>query len=286
MTTFRALSPGDDPAPLVDSAATWKVLTEIMNRYLNGEFEAGSRQRDSARKLWITNSAGRDMAYGEIMQISGWSDPPTVDTAEAGHQSPIVAADEPVWHTAISNLAVADSSIADGDLMAYPSRNWAVVKITSTVPGDYLMVDPTTPKHMKPASSGIYRTVAIDSTNSYAIAELTQSQPLWRYELTETPQSPSSTAAKLVELDGTDYATTIALEDPRNILAGVDNDHQGFCVHCGNEFHAIFDRELNTIQVVSDITIGAASITIERKNAVVLGDTDLVDEVVAGTECP
>lgn len=78
--------------------------------------------------------------------------------------------------------------------------------------------------------------------DDYAMICLGFGSSLWHFELTQDAQThPATTTAKLVRLDGTEYAPTVDLSDRTGML--VDTSAVagaiGQCKHVGNTFQVI-----------------------------------------------
>ncbi|MEO1530216.1 MAG: hypothetical protein AAFX06_32905 [Planctomycetota bacterium] len=240
---FSSPSPGDNPFDSILSARFLRVLTEVANLYEAGRLQNAATPVVATRNIRIENGTGSDIEKGQLLHIESLDAPASQDVLRARNSNPITVADEPAWHTNIANVTPTITDVPDGQFIEYPTEPWALVQLGSTAAGatDFLMVDPANPTKMKAASSGIYRTIGYDEANMVAIADLTQSQPFWHYELLEDPKGPATTRARLLGTDGVPFTTGAAfinLSDPLGILSDsmAEEGYQGICQQVGNRF--------------------------------------------------
>jgi hypothetical protein len=184
----------------------------------------------------VKNSSGRDYGVGEAFQIDSYRGP--ADKYEV-EQSPLVNCIEPTWHTAIDKIVIAAEPIPDTEFGIAVVAGVCVIKAPSAGSDSFVMINPSTTYEMKGGGeSGIAKVLAEIDTD-YVLANFGERQNLWSYELTQDSRAPSATSAKLLNLDGTEYASTITLTDPDGLMDDQVSGDQGFCLQIGNEFYAI-----------------------------------------------
>lgn len=233
---FKRPNPGDDFRPLFTSARFWQVLVDVANRYVRDGFSSATAEsRDTV--VTLTNATG-DRQPGELVQVSTLTEP-TANIIDAYYESPHLTTESVTWHTAIDKVTPVPFAVADGELFEKPTQ-FSRVKLKSGTSGPYLMIDPDTPTQMIAGTSGIYKTIGIDATNNIAVADLTQSQLFFHYELLQDPQGPSTTRARLRFTDDTELSSTaeINLSDPLGMLSGSSaaSGYVGMCQLVGNTF--------------------------------------------------
>ena len=234
---------GKDPSDLVDSARYHTDLILMLSAYKRGEFTRADPVRSVDPTIWVANDSGDSMDAGTLLQIATM-DPATI--AELAARSPTFTAITPTWHTAIDNLFVLNQPAVNNQAIPYHLRGWATVLLTDHTAGDrWVMPDPFDPTKMRTADAGIYKILGLDEGNNVATVDLTQSQTLWRYELTQDSQAPEVTTAKLLRIDGDVYAISnenpaiINLADPDGLMDDQVSGDRGWCHHVGNQFIAI-----------------------------------------------
>lgn len=236
---FRLPQPGDELDQLVLTAKFQKEVVKLVNNQPNKVGKRNNKGRTD-RHIWVKNT-GTNRDFGELLQIDAMTQP-SAALARTFHASPTMTAIEPIWHTNIDNLIVTNDLPAN-HTMAYRPQSWATVKVTVVRDSDrWVMVDPLFPERCITSDAGIYKILGVDKTNNLATVDLTQSQPIWHFELTQDPQThPLTTTAKLLRLDGDAYADEVDLTDRTGLLAAVSasTGTQGQCLHVGNKFVVI-----------------------------------------------
>ena len=214
-------------------AADWNRIVDLVSVSSSGNPAAvGGMSRVAAQ---VVNDSGRDYDLGEIMQLDGFAGP-TAEPPYEAISSILYSADQPTWHTAISMPAVAAEPIPDGEQGVVVLFGQCVIAVSNTATDDSVMIDATTTYQGKVSSGGIAKYLGrID--DDYVVACLGWHSRLWRYKLTQASQAPSVTTANLVDLGGTQFATSINLSDPLSIGDGDAIDYEGYCLQVGNEFH-------------------------------------------------
>lgn len=230
---------------LIDRADIWSDIVDLINAYKTGRLDPVGYEPDRERLIHLENTSGYDRMAGVLQQIDPFTEPDEA-TEDLFIESPVGETSDPVWHTAIDNLVVVPSDVLENGVFSYPSLSWAVVVVTDQVDVDdrWVMVDPAEPTKMKTADAGIYRIIGYvgegEDTEKRAIVDLTQSQTLWRYELTDDSNAPDATDAKLLRLDGTEFSSGSVTEisDPDGLMDDQVAGDKGFCIHAGNKFYA------------------------------------------------
>ena len=233
--------PGQDASPLVDSAQYHADIIAMLNAYHRGDFNRVEPTLRPGRHIWITNNHS-NMEAGEVLQIQSMNQP-TEALAESFHRSPTMEASEAVWHSEIDNLVVLNNAVLANDTFTHHPTNWTSVKVTIEKNTDrYVMIDPEFPTQFKTSDVGIFKILGLDETNDRAIVDLTQSSDLWRFELTEEPnEHPETTMAKLMRMDGDEFASECEISDPTGMFDDVSaaSGTIGQCRHSGNRFFVI-----------------------------------------------
>jgi hypothetical protein len=231
--------PGQPAAKLVDSASVWGQLLDMLAAYERGEFDHPENSHIRDRHIWITNASGAAREAGEVLQIEAMPQPAS-GIVESFHQSPAMEATTPVWHSAIDKLFVLTTATPNNQMVAYQPRDWVSVKCTAGDAGDrYVMIDPANPTRFKTSDAGLYRILEYDVNHDIAVVDLMHSQPLWRYELKEDSNAPATTNAKLLRLDGVEYASQINLSDSEGLTTDDEAGDTGYCLFAGGKFIAI-----------------------------------------------
>jgi hypothetical protein len=227
------------PADFIESAAVWSDIFRLLNEWKAGRLNPVAEQRSRAAGVNVSNASGNDREAGEVLQIDSMEQPDEA-IVDAFMSAPVVDAIDPVWHTDIDNLVVVSGGVLDDSIFTWKPRHWTVVKVTVEEATDrFVMLDPDNLNQMKTADAGIWRIIGLDEENELAVVDLNSSQPFWRYELTETSQAPETTEAKLIRVDGTEFTDEINLSDPLSLMDDQSSGDKGWCIHIGNEFHAI-----------------------------------------------
>lgn len=246
MTVPSKPSPNQDAAPFLASATMWSLIIDMLTEWRSGKFTQ-QPQRPGGKKTAprVKRNDTNLRAAMVIQQVDSVEDPAlgTSDTEllRQASKNLILKVKDPVWHTAIDNLVIPKSPIRNDVLSTVYSSRYAVLPVSGTASGrGYAMIDPTTTTTLKASTSGIYKIVTtLSDANSTSIVDLWQSQPLWKYELTQDSQAPSDTTAKLLMLDNTQFAASINLSDPDSLMSDQVSGDKGWCIHCGNKFYAI-----------------------------------------------
>lgn len=235
---YQLPKPGQ-PADFIESASLWVDVFRMLNEWKSGKFDPNNAAKSRAPVISVQNTTGNEREPGEILQIDTMEQPEE-GVLDAFMSAPIVEAIDPVWHTDIDRLVIVTGGVIDEGIFPWEPRNWAVVKVTVEETTDrYVMLDPDNINQMKTADAGIWRIIGLDEENETAIVDLHSSQPMWRYQLTEGSNAPEETAAKLIRVDGTEFSDSINLSDPLGLMDDQSTDDEGWCIHVGNEFHAI-----------------------------------------------
>lgn len=235
--------------------------------------------------LMTKNVSGEDFEVGEPVV---WSS--TLSVASTSDFNPresfaeyVCESDRPTWHSDVISLGCVLDDTPNGEFGRVVIGGLAILKLSSGS-GDWASPDPADDTQWKlSTSSGMVR--VINKINAdYAIAQIGVDQPRWRYRLNADSAAPSLTSAKLLSLDGTEFASSVDLSDPFSISSGQETDDEGFCVYASGKFYAETPKP-SRVQMVTDVIVGLNDLTIQRKNVSVFGAEDITDEVIAGTEC-
>lgn len=188
----------------------------------------------------IRNDTGGDLDFAELVHVtdylSRYEDKPLQIATNTRYSGESVE-----WHNKIARVAVTAMPIPDGEFGDVILFGQCVVKAENAatagdqVEGEYVMIDPSTPKQVATSTGGIGRIIARSGQNHINIM-LGITQPLFRYRMLEASQAPETTLAKLVSLDGDDIGD-IDLSDPLSIAINEGTDDEGFCEMIGNTFH-------------------------------------------------
>jgi len=212
------------------------------------------------------NTRNRLIEFGTVLRVTGPNLPPSgggSPSPDLFRYNPQVLTSDPAWHTAIDNLVPVTENVpsssavdkADGGAWHGMAATTAMlrVRLGASPPTDrYLMLDPygayspAGGNHvMRTSDAGVWKIIAIDLESSSsdglrsALVDMRIGQPLWRYELTEDSQAPATTKAKLIRLDGDEFAPEIDLSDPLSLMDDQLEEDVGYCMNVGNAFHAI-----------------------------------------------
>lgn len=236
--------PGTDAESLLLNSAFFGDLVDLLNAYKAGSLNPPVLPLDDFGRLTLENTTGVDILAGEVQQIKPIAALPTGSGDElvhwTWHENPNMELLVPTWHTAIDNLVAIQTDIADGETYEHSPRHFGTVLATVVETTDrYVMLDPANPRRMRTAPSGIWKIIQQDG-NGRCLVDFRESQPLWRYKLTQSSQAPATTTAKLIRLDdGDDFsATEFDLSDPLSLTDRQGVDGEGYCHLVGNEFHA------------------------------------------------
>ena len=215
------------------TASTWNSLVDRLPRTESGlPASLGSINRSLVR---VKNTTGSNRDLGELLHLSSYTGP-------AGHHDMRgnIAFDAAVivWHTAIARAVVCAEPIPNGQTGWAVLSGVCIIKAPAAADEPFVMIDPATPTQCKTALSGMARCLGVAATN-YVIANWGDAANLWRYELKEASNAPFATSAKLMRLDGTQFAPTISLLDPLSLMEDQLTADTGFCFHVGNNFYAI-----------------------------------------------
>ncbi|MCA9136290.1 MAG: hypothetical protein KDB00_06015 [Planctomycetales bacterium] len=233
--------PGTDAASVLLNSQLIGDLVDMLNAYQSGAFNPPRPRLDVEGRLTLENTTGINIAAGEIQQIKPIAALPTssgdAEFQWTYHENPNCEVIVPVWHTAIDNLIAFQTDVVAGEHYEHTHRYFGTVLATTVQATDrYVMPDPANPRVMRTADAGIWKILQQDG-NGRCLVDFRQSQPYWRYKLTEESQAPGVTTAKLVRLDGTEFsATEINLSDPLSIGDSDLIDYEGYCIHAGNTF--------------------------------------------------
>ena len=230
-------TPGSDASFITDHVI-WKDIFEMLSQWRNGDFSKTTSARRSGT-IQILNNTGRDVEAGEMLQISGMTQPADSSLGIGTNYSPIMSAVEPVWHTAIDNIILADGPVPQDQYFSYHPRRFGIVSCSGGFGGPqrYIMPDPANPKFGFRSSSGIFRILGYDATNEFAIVDLHREQTLWRCEYLENSQAPSSTTAKLLSIGDQEFSDDVEIEDPDSVADDAVTGYKSYCIQIGNEFH-------------------------------------------------
>lgn len=234
---YRRPQPGDPPT-LILSAGFQKDLVQLVNLFLAGGLGRTGDRKNPGPQVFVKNTTDSDFMPRQVVQLGAMVEPPS-SLVDSYYQSPIVNAALPTWHTSIDNLTVMPSGALAGEIGGYSNRAWGAVNATIVNASDrYAMIDPSDVTKVKTASGGPWKIIGSDSTNGVALVDFTKSQMLWRYELTQDSQAPAITTAKLLNIDGTEFAASINLSDPDGMMDDQSSGDKGWCMHVGNTFQA------------------------------------------------
>ncbi|MEM6499314.1 MAG: hypothetical protein AAF709_21635 [Pseudomonadota bacterium] len=184
----------------------------------------------------VTNNTGANVDLGEVLRINGWDGATGSDPFDYKNNIRFTVAD-PVWHTAINNAVVAAEPIPNNERGSVVVSGVCVVKCTGAASYSHVMIDPANVNQMKASDTGIARLLHKFS-GDYAVVDLRDAQELWRYELTEDSQQPATSTAKLLRLDGTEFAASINLSDEDGLMSDQVTGNKGWCTRVGNLFLA------------------------------------------------
>tara|TARA_A100001391_G_scaffold145882_2_gene103494 strand:+ start:275 stop:982 length:708 start_codon:yes stop_codon:yes gene_type:complete len=218
-------------------AGKWNRVVDRLENTTSGN-AAGSFSMSRVECL-IKNASGNNRDIGELLAIDSFDGPDGSNIYEIP-KSVVYSCIDPVWHTSISRLVVLAEPIPDEGYGRAVLSGQCVVRLSS---GDdtkqYVMIDPDAVNECIASTAGIGRLLAKFDEGDFALVKFRDGADLWRYELTEDSNAPSTTTAKLVTLGGTDFADEIDLSDPLSLMDNQIDGDKGFCIHVGNEFHAI-----------------------------------------------
>lgn len=181
------------------------------------------------------NNTGRNYSVGEIFQASSYIGP-TSNLPYEARKNLILSVAQPAWHTAISRPCVAAEPIPNNEYGWVWTSGQAIIRTANSADNESIQIDPSVTYHGQASTGGFARMIARLSS-SYVVASIGDTDKLWRYELTQNSQFPSTTTAKLRSLDGAEFSSAINLSDPLGIGSADTTGYQGYCVQAGNEFH-------------------------------------------------
>lgn len=215
------------------TATKWNRIVDRLEITAGG-FGGGNFAMNRTEAIGL-NSSGSDRDTGDILAISSYGGPTELRDVSGAVDFTL---GNPTWHTNIHRLVVCAEPIPDGERGVVVVAGFCLVAMTATAASsDYVMISSTNTSKVTGASAGIAKLYA--SFNGYGLVNLGDRQPLWRYELTQDSQAPSTTTAKLIDLDGTTFATSINLTDPDSLMGDQVSGNDGWCIHSGNKFYAI-----------------------------------------------
>ena len=212
-------------------ASSWNSLVDRVEQSQAGFGALASSINPSS--IVVTNNSGRDYEVGEAMAIETYDGPTEPLEVSDGLR---VICGLPIWHSNIARIAIAAESIPDQELGIAVVAGICIIKVADESVREYVMIDPATPTQCKFATGGIAKVIT-EVNATHVIANMGDRSNLWRYELTEANQSPGDTDAKLVSLDGAEFTASIDLSDPLSVGSEEPSEHEGYCIHVGNEFH-------------------------------------------------
>lgn len=237
-------APGQPVVPYVGNKPMWDDLMDMLE-WWKSQQAGGNLVSHGRCKVFGKNTLGTDMLAGKLAYIDSIVQPSASTMAVDYMQySPIANLITPVWHTKIDKLVLLHKGIPAGQVANIFGPT--IIPCEGTVgqtTDAYVMVDPTNPSWLKTSDAGIYGLVGIlnehGGSRKFLIVDTTKSQRLWRYELTAAfSGTPSTAAAKLLRMDGTQYAATCTISDPELLMGDQVSGDTGFCEHVGNKFIA------------------------------------------------
>lgn len=219
------------------TARKWNMVVDRLDSRTAGSAAGGFGM--SRVECFIKNTSGNNRDIGEVLAIDSWDGPDGANVFEVPTNVAYTAVD-PVWHTSISRLVIlAEPVPADGYGRAVLSGHCVVSLSAGSGSVQYVMLDPTAINQLKGATGGVGRLLAKLSGGDYGMINFRDDSDLWRYEMTQASQAPATTTAKLLGIDGTEFAASINLTDPENLMDDQVIADTGYCHHVGNKFIAI-----------------------------------------------
>lgn len=218
------------------TAGKWNRVVDRLESTTAG-FSAGGFVM-SRVECRIKNDSGANREFGEVLVIDDFDGPITNDIFLVS-QNIVYSCVTPVWHTAVDRLVVLAEPIPDGEYGKAVLSGQCIARTTSVIDSDtYLMVHPEYPNRLKGGSSGQAKLLHKLTLTDYAIVNLGEKQPLWRYSLRETSASPGTTKIALQDLDGIGWGIG-ELHDRLVLTYDQPAFYSGLCMLAGNQFHAI-----------------------------------------------
>lgn len=239
MPVFRKPIPGERVGQYVANRAMWSALMDMLNAWRRNQIPLKKPHGLKTVPLGVKDTL---IATGTVQAMSLEYDPfssSTPDT-ELSAQKPIFALSDPVWHSNISNVCVVHRPMLANVPLPVRNTRYVLAPINIYLNTDeFAMIDPDEPTKLKSSTSGIFKVLAFmgSDPDTYAFIDTYQSQTRWRYELTQDSQAPGTSTAKLLRLDGVEFAASISLSDPDSIGSLDKIGHRGYCEQIGNEFH-------------------------------------------------
>ena len=219
------------------TAEKWNRLADRLPETLYG-FSAGGFAMNRVQCL-VKNTSGNDRDIGEFLAIDSWDGPDGSAIYEVP-KNVVYQANDPAWHSSISRLVVLAEPIPNEQVGLAVLSGHCVAKLSSgSVDEDFVMLDPASINEAKSSDTGIARLEKKLSGGNYGLIVFRDSSRLWRYQLTEDSQAPATSAAKLLKLNGTEFAPSIDLSDPTELMEDQISGDEGWCIHVGNKFYAI-----------------------------------------------
>lgn len=212
-------------------AEGWNALVDRVE--LSTQGAAASLASMPAFRVQVNNTSGRDFELGEVFYVDGYDGPTDRYNIAGDFELDVIT---PVWHTKIATPLVAAEPIPDGERGLAVLSGLCILSVDSSSTGTHAMIDPANPEKCKLASGGFAAVLSRIDT-SLALVILGQTQNRWLYKRTENSQAPATSECNLYTIDGTLFATTINLSDPRSVGSQEQTDFQGYCHQVGNEFH-------------------------------------------------
>ena len=191
----------------------------------------------SAFTAFVKNNSGADIEFGGLLYLGDYAGRFEDKPFET---RPNYLAEAMSWHDKIAQAVVAAQPIPDqayGNVVLFGQ---CIVRSTSNADGSggdgrYVMPNPADPTKVLIADGGIGRVLARVGENHVSIL-LGQTQPFFRYELTEDSNAPDTTAAELQNMDGTAIGN-IDLSDELVVTDQDTDEYSGLCVMMGNKFY-------------------------------------------------
>ena len=256
-------APGASVAEFIKESSMWREILSTVRKAKR--LRPQGQGAGSGGSLSICGYAGGTLEPFTLAHQKDFSPPPNANAFQWMY-SPTAEIEAPTWHSTIYNVHIVPNKLKENQV-TYLNGRMGVVKLSTTpnVNYPYLMVDPDNPHLGKTGTGGLFKILGFIE-EEYAFVDVTENQPLWKFET--TAESTGNTAqAKLLNTDNSTFADTVTLTAPEAL--GYASGTKGWCLHSKNLFVPISTGgggdvavfELTADPVLGNPTIGTCDLT-------------------------
>ena len=239
MPTYKKPASGDKLSALLHTASFQGHLVEVVNAFLDGQLQNRTDGDSIGTTIAAVNNLGRAIEENTLVAVGSTWNIASAEDVPGQKRRPQVSIEEPDFPLNLSRCVIAKRYVEDGSVLVMPQDCWQVVKVSGGT-GGYAMPNPGDPTTVKLTTSGLWRVLSNNAAQGLAVVDVRDSQPLWRFQLTQDAEKLEVVSADIHDLNAEVFAAdqTVTIKDNTGSYC-LKSGHTGFCIFADGVFYAV-----------------------------------------------